>query len=330
VPHPQDRMPRLTGLPWLDDQWQERCTPADDLSGLAAVVATAAFLLAGAMVAAATAEERRAQTTGRPEAASPASPTPATSAATATAQPTVPPASALTYEQRCGTVPPGDGAPAATAEKIAALYVGGLGVAGAGVAGCGGRAEPVRAGPGMWLAVGLCGDDIRSTGLSDGGPATMQLGVAARFVDRLAGLGELIGASSRRPAGTGDLYTVETTAGTTVLARPLVSAGPAGHAPLQGSACDPPDNQGVPLHGPASRRRRGVHRVRRRPRMVLAAACRRRHVRAEGRRAHRADRRTDRLPVPGVCVLTAPGIDRTFRGEFRVSADDLERRAPAP
>ena len=96
---------------------------------------------------------------------------------------------------------------------------------GAAKAGCGDWAIKV-AGTGAWVAAGNCEDELRSVAVSSPGHRSVILyGEPARIAWSSALNGELVSAEAARPAG-GDVYLLETLAGTSAFARPSPSIEP--------------------------------------------------------------------------------------------------------
>lgn len=128
------------------------------------------------------------------------------------------PAPASTYEDICGSRPPGRGAPTKQRAQLYALWLGPQGV-GATNAGCSGRARKVTPGKGVWFATGQCSGTLVSTAVATEHTSTLLRGNAARFLLERALDGTLRGASGPIELGTGEAYSVDTTRGTNVVVR---------------------------------------------------------------------------------------------------------------
>lgn len=126
------------------------------------------------------------------------------------------------WEDQCAAVYDGSPAPSPNREELAYLFE----AAGSEAAGCPGPAKKVAAQERVWYANSYCGSELRATGVTAPGylPAILYQ-QAARFADARAREGVLLGASSRWRYQGGDLYVVNTTNGSFVLARRLASAG---------------------------------------------------------------------------------------------------------
>lgn len=90
-------------------------------------------------------------------------------------------------------------------------------------AGCGTKARRVRE-TGAWFAAGICAGQLRSVAVSTQDDKALLYGEGAWFAWQAAQHGELASAEVEHPAG-GDVYAVETTAGTYGFARTASGSG---------------------------------------------------------------------------------------------------------
>ncbi len=139
------------------------------------------------------------------------------------------PASAVppvTYAQACPAgATPGYGAPEPQADSLRNEWLGPMGV-GALVAGCAEKATEEAPGTGIWLTEGHCAGALRSLGVATAdGTSALMLEEVANFAATAASVGDLVGASERIKASTGDFQSVDTKAGVYVLARQRSSNG---------------------------------------------------------------------------------------------------------
>jgi hypothetical protein len=127
-----------------------------------------------------------------------------------------------TWEEQCGGPYDGRPAPSPNREQLASLFE----TAGAKVAGCPSPAEQVAGEENVWYAAAYCGSELRSLGLTAPGYLpTILYQQAARFATERAREGTLLGASSRWRFRAGDVYVINTEAGSYVLARSRSSTG---------------------------------------------------------------------------------------------------------
>lgn len=122
-----------------------------------------------------------------------------------------------TYEDECPDLPD----PLTIGHELGELFR----ADGAFKAGCGTEAQKVVE-TGAWYARGLCGPELRSLAVrgSDGARAILY-GSAARFALDAARSGELVSVEGARPGG-GDVYVVETLAGSYGFARQAAESAP--------------------------------------------------------------------------------------------------------
>ncbi len=133
----------------------------------------------------------------------------------------LPAASAPTYEELCGAGGPWSGratSPGLTQLREAWLTNGAL------VAGCPLPATKISAREGVVTVVGTVDGSLRSFGIADERRGTVLLGEAAGVALRLARDGSLRGVPLHLLVGGGDIYLLQSAAGTVVLARRAGSA----------------------------------------------------------------------------------------------------------
>jgi hypothetical protein len=140
-----------------------------------------------------------------------------------TTAPTITTTTTQTPPDPC-TTSPGVGAPATQRDAIHRKVFGDkdLQVDGYGEneTGCLQRAKPVTDQPGLFIAAGWCGTNLRSVTIAraDGSAATL-LQQPAQFAYRAALEGTLVWASDRKDIGTGNLDVIDTTIGSFVFVR---------------------------------------------------------------------------------------------------------------
>jgi hypothetical protein len=131
------------------------------------------------------------------------------------------------WEAQCGAVYDGRPSPSPNREQLAVVFK----AAGSKAAGCPHPAEKVHDQEGVWYARSFCGPELRSVGVTSpdyGYLPSILYQQAARFALARAKEGVLRGTSSRWSHEGGDLYVVDTSAGSFVLARRRASAEESG------------------------------------------------------------------------------------------------------
>lgn len=124
-----------------------------------------------------------------------------------------------TYEMLCKAFGrPGDPAPEPQRTRLEEQVVGRGGL-GAIQAGCLENATVLPNGLGLWMAEGVCGDELRSLALAGPARGVIVLQEAARFARELAGEGVLLGLRERVAVATGDMVLIESMRGLYVLVR---------------------------------------------------------------------------------------------------------------
>jgi hypothetical protein len=153
-------------------------------------------------------------------------------------------ASSPDYSEQCGNhAVPGVPAPRPQRRELYDQWLGPAGL-GAMFAGC---ARPARREPnGVWYEAGVCDGAVRSLAVAAPRAAgALLLWAPARFGLARAREGSLVGATSSRLVGSGEIYSVATDAGTYLFLRDRLSAGAAGPAGAVAS-CSDVANGGVP------------------------------------------------------------------------------------
>ncbi len=118
---------------------------------------------------------------------------------------------------------PGRGAPEPQRSLLFKQWLGDGGL-GAILAGCSNKAHRVGQ-TDVYYSAGTCGDEVRSLAVADHDDAAILLWAPAQYALDSGLHGSLLGATAHVAAGSGDLYGVDTTDGTSVFARRSLSDG---------------------------------------------------------------------------------------------------------
>ena len=133
---------------------------------------------------------------------------------------------------------PGDGGTVAVQARFYAAVLGAAGHDGIGGNETGCLTVAIREPhhPGVWLALGYCGQDLRGlVAVGPGWPVQAIIQQPAQIAASFARKDELLGVSARYDVGSGDMVVLATTHGLVLVIRPLLSNGP---APTGSRWCD--------------------------------------------------------------------------------------------